>query len=339
MPEKDQKGPSVTWVFRKPLSGYFSIEGVFDAIQPEIEKKTRLSRWVAPFPGVGLMPRVKNLLAVRKLSSRIIHVTGDAHYLALCIPRKNLILTIHDCGFLYHPNPLARWLLRLFWLDIPVRRASAVTVISASTYQEVARATGAAHKLRIIPNPVNPAFHPSPLPAPESGVRVLQIGTKENKNLFRVADALAGLDLTLVILGKPTEAQVARLQSRGIRFEWQTGLETQAVADLYRSCHFLLFASTYEGFGLPVIEAQASGRPVITSAIEPMRTVAGPEGALFVDPLNPDEIRAAVCRLMSDNRLAGDLVSAGNKNVEKYKAEAIAGAYFDVYVETGMHAS
>lgn len=332
MLEQDHKGPSVTWVFRKPLSGYFSIEGVFEAIKPEVENSVNLSQWVAPLPGVGLWPRMKNLLAARKISSEIVHITGDAHYLAISIPRKKLVLTIHDCGFLYHPQPLVRRLLKLFWLTIPVARASAVTVISEATFLEVARATGAEKKLRLIPNPVNSEFVPSPLPGFENRARILQIGTKENKNVLRVAEALIGLDVTLVILGKPTEKQITFFEAKGIRYEWQTGLDTASVAALYRSCHLLLFASTYEGFGLPIIEAQASGRPVITSCIEPLQSVAG-EGALLIDPYHAGQIRSAVVRLLEDNLLRNELILKGKENVKRFLASNIANAYIRLYKE------
>jgi glycosyltransferase involved in cell wall biosynthesis len=81
---------------------------------------------------------------------------------------------------------------------------------------------------------------------------------------------------------------------------------------------------------MPIIEAQATGRPVITSNYGAMKEVAG-EGALLVDPNSVDEIREAVLKVISGERLRDNLVKRGLMNVERYKGNEIGRMYGKVY--------
>jgi glycosyltransferase involved in cell wall biosynthesis len=92
----------------------------------------------------------------------------------------------------------------------------------------------------------------------------------------------------------------------------------------------VVFASLYEGFGLPILEAQAMGRPVITSNFGAMREAAG-DGALLVDPHSVDEIRAAIMRIMNEPGLREELVCKGRENAEKFRADPIALKYAEIY--------
>ena len=91
-----------------------------------------------------------------------------------------------------------------------------------------------------------------------------------------------------------------------------------------------MFASLYEGFGLPILEGQAVGRPVITSNLYSMPEVAG-VGASFVDPYKIDEIATAVERIISDSDYRKNLIERGRDNVEKYSRHSVAVQYADIY--------
>jgi glycosyltransferase involved in cell wall biosynthesis len=92
----------------------------------------------------------------------------------------------------------------------------------------------------------------------------------------------------------------------------------------------LLFASTYEGFGLPIIEAQAVGRPVITSDLCSMPEAAG-GAACLVDPYDVAAIRQAVLRVMEDHEYRDDLIARGLVNVERFRASKVAAQYAQLY--------
>lgn len=158
------------------------------------------------------------------------------------------------------------------------------------------------------------------------------MGTTRNKNLKRVARACADLDreVRLWILGELSPKQEQFLDSLDLEWENFAGLPWHQVVDVYERCTAVLFASTYEGFGLPILEGQAVGRPVITSDRSPMREVAG-GGAMLVDPEDVESIREGIDRILEDRDLREQLVGKGFENVELYRPEAIASQYADLY--------
>jgi glycosyltransferase involved in cell wall biosynthesis len=100
----------------------------------------------------------------------------------------------------------------------------------------------------------------------------------------------------------------------------------------YRNADIVSFCSLAEGFGLPIIEAQALGVPVITSNISPMKEVAG-EGALLVDPNNPDCIAAGIAEIINNEALRMKIVGTGSENVRRFSPEHVAGQYWKLYME------
>jgi glycosyltransferase involved in cell wall biosynthesis len=92
----------------------------------------------------------------------------------------------------------------------------------------------------------------------------------------------------------------------------------------------VVFASLYEGFGLPILEAQAMGRPVIASNCGAMREAAG-EGALLVDPYSVEAIREAVLRVKNEPGLREELIAKGLRNAAKFSADAVALKYAQIY--------
>ena len=102
------------------------------------------------------------------------------------------------------------------------------------------------------------------------------------------------------------------------------------LVEAYRRCNMVVFASLYEGFGLPILEAQAIGRPVITSNFGAMKEAAG-EGALLVDPYSVESIREAILRVKNEPELREELIAKGLRNVERFRAETVAMKYAEIY--------
>jgi glycosyltransferase involved in cell wall biosynthesis len=161
---------------------------------------------------------------------------------------------------------------------------------------------------------------------------LLQIGTRSNKNLERVVRALQGLPCRLVVVGRLSAEQRNLLASCEVDHEERFGLTLEQMAACYRDCDIVVFVSTIEGFGLPIAEAQASGRPVVIGDRPPLPEVAGP-GALAVDPFDVDAIRAGILRVIGDDALRTRLVGEGAHNVRRFDATAVAAAYAAVYAE------
>lgn len=333
-PEAGRATPplAVSWFFRCP-GAFHSIEELFATVAGALPADVAVTRRVAPCAGAAPLALWRNLRWARGLQGQVNHITGDVHYLAAALDPRRTVLTIHDLRLLDHPSPWKRALLRLLWVSLPVRRVRCVTVISEATRRELLKVVSIPERrLRVIPDCLAPEFTFTPQAFNATRPTILQVGTTDNKNLLRLAVALRGLGCRLQILGKPTREQEDALKSNGIDFTWATGLSRAAVVELYRHCDLLCFVSTCEGFGLPVIEAQAVGRPVITSNVSSLPEVAG-DAALLVDPYDVEAIRAAVRRVIAEPLLRADLIAKGQVNVARFKTERIAALYATLYAE------
>jgi glycosyltransferase involved in cell wall biosynthesis len=106
----------------------------------------------------------------------------------------------------------------------------------------------------------------------------------------------------------------------------------------YVDSDLLLFPSTYEGFGMPILEAQATGRAVVTSDVASMPYVAG-DAACLVNPFSVDSIREGVLKVITEASYRDDLVAKGLENVYRFRPEVIVNSYFDLYreIESGVN--
>jgi glycosyltransferase involved in cell wall biosynthesis len=326
----DLKEKKVCFLLRKP-GRFFSIERIFQQLAPEVGPYMQVTHWTAPHATFTPAKIWANILSVRKSSADIYHVTGDIHYIVLGLPRRRTLLTIHDCVFLYSATGLKRRLLKWILLDMPVRRSRLITTISEATKADILKYTGCSpEKLVVIPDPVSDTIRYSAAPFREEEPVLLFVGTTPNKNLLRVAKALRGINCRLDIVGRLSEEQQAALTEDQIRYTQQAGLTDEEMAAKYTGADIVLFPSTFEGFGLPIVEGQKTGRPVITSDLSPMRDTAG-TGACLVDPYDPASIREGVLRIIGDQDYRGTLVKEGLKNVSRFSAGTIAHAYIECY--------
>lgn len=318
-------------IFRKKNPAFFSIEKVFETVLPFLQGKADTTTYHLPHHTSGLGAVWKNMQAARNLKADIYHVTGDAHYVVLALPRNRTVLTIHDAVFMYNTTGLKRMFFHWLYLKLPVTRAAAVTTISEKSKQEIIRFTGCREdKVKVIPNPVGSHFYYREKPFNKANPVFLFIGTTANKNLPRCIHALEGIACTLEIIGSIPPEDEALLQQKKIRYRSSRNLLDQELASKYSECDAVLFPSTYEGFGLPVIEAQLSGRPVITSNISPMKDICG-TGAMLVDPYDAASIRAGVLKVIEDDVYRDKLVQQGRQNVQRFETEAIGQQYFSIY--------
>lgn len=310
----------------------FSIEKVFAEIA------SRLEGFAASFTklpyGNSFSEIVRNLLFFRPPDADIYHVTGQVHYIALRLPPERTVLTVHDIGFLHLRSGIRRFLLKKLFLDLPLRRLRYVTVVSEATRAEIVSfLPGAAGKLRIIENPLLEGFEGEA--AREFNARsprILQVGITANKNIPRLLEALEGIECLLRIVGTPDDGLKRVLASTRVRHEVVSGLSTEQMRAEYEAADIVAFCSTYEGFGLPILEAQAMRRPLLTSDISPLREVAG-EGALLVDPLDVGAIRTAVLRIRDEAALRERLTGLGAQNVARFDPDRIAREYEGLYAE------
>jgi glycosyltransferase involved in cell wall biosynthesis len=321
----------VSYFFRKPRANAFSIEMLFENIQQKINSKNSFSTKKAEVPSIHNI--VANIVAAGKKQSVVNHITGDIHYVALGMKKRNTVLTIHDCVFLtkYSKWNVKYWLLKFLWYQLPMMHARTITVISEKTKRELVKLTGAnENKIKVIPNFFDPRFQFSPKIFNKENPRILQIGTKDNKNLINLAQALKGLRCELHIVGNLNAATIEVLEANRIQYKNFANLSFDELKQQYLQCDMVTFVSTYEGFGLPILEACAVGRPLITSRISPMDEIAD-DAACKVNPWNVLDIRRGISKVIEDADYRDQLINNGWKMRYRYSIENITAQYADIY--------
>ena len=321
----------VVQVMRKPNGIVFSIEQLFEELRKELPTDIAVETYTNPYSSRGIVRRLAAMLRVVWHQGDVNHITGDVHFLSIFLRRNKTILTVHDCVTLERLSGWEYNLVRFFWYWLPAKRSKIVTVISDSTKQQLLRHLGRGDwNIKVIPDFVSPDFEYSKKKFNSVCPVILQVGTTANKNIERVATALSGIKCKLVIIGRLLPDQVVALRESKIDYENAYGVARNVLIEYYRSCDIVMFASLYEGFGLPILEAQAVGRTVITSNLFSMPEVAG-EGGCYVDPYNVGAIRTAVDKIIADETYRKELVMSGLINVEKYQITSIAYQYAELY--------
>lgn len=333
MKESSIKKMLITHYHRKTITGAHSVERIFSDVRAYLPSEFQVKVCVSPYQSSGVLKRIYNIVQAWFHQGDVNHVTGDVHFLTYLLKRRKTVLTILDCVMMERLYGFRRWLFWLFWLWLPEKRCSVITVISEATRQQVLRYLHCdPNKVKVIYCNVSDEFKPSPKTFKDSYPRLLQIGTSSNKNIERLIAALDGLGCRLVIVGYLSDAHKQALVRHRIDCENLVDLSREALVEQYILCDILMFVSTYEGFGLPIVEAHAVGRPVLTSNIWSMPEVAR-NAACLVDPFNVDEIRAGVLRVIGDANYREQLVANGFENVKRFEIKNIAKQYADLYYD------
>lgn len=321
----------VTYFQRKRRVSTFSIESLFEDIRERLSDRIESIVCVAPFFSNGVFRRLAIMVHTKLYEGDINHVTGDNNYAGLLLKKSRTVLTIHDCADYESRTGIGSWFLRKIWVSWPVSRCAVVTTISEASRQAILRISACSpDKVVIIPNAVSKVFCYQAKPDISGRPRILQVGTSINKNLERVVEAIKSLQCTLVVVGQLSHEQHRVLEDSNVDYENHVGISTSELKCEYEKCDLLVFASLYEGFGMPIIEAQIVGRPVVTSKISSMPEVAG-AGACLVDPTSSSSIRIGIDRVLSDRKYRNMLVEEGHLNAERFDPSDIAARYFSVY--------
>jgi glycosyltransferase involved in cell wall biosynthesis len=323
----------VTYYHRKPLPGCHSIEKLFSIVRAALPPSICYSISTAAFSSKGFFRRLYICLEAAWRQGDVNHVTGDIHFVTEFLNRKKTILTIHDCVMLERLRGIRKAVLFYFWYWLPEKRSALITVVSESTKKEVLRYLRCdPAKIRVVHNCISPEFCPCPREFNDACPTILQIGTSENKNLTRVAESLEGIRCHLRIIGMLSTEQKRVLERHKIDYTNAADIPDEELLRNYEECDLVVFASTYEGFGLPIIEGNAVGRSVVTSNVYSMPEVAG-EAACIVDPYDVESIRAGILRIIQDPEYRLELVRKGFNNVDRFRPQAVTAEYVKLYRE------
>jgi glycosyltransferase involved in cell wall biosynthesis len=270
-----------------------------------------------------------------------------AHVLPLWSPRRTVVTT-HDLGYLRYPeaHPLSRRLYLRSSTRWNAWRATRILADSEATRRDIVTYCRVpAGKIDVAYLGVSPRFAPvedrARLRSTATrygidGPYLLYVGTiQPRKNLLRLIDAWAAYvasvpstPVTLVIAGKRgwlTEQIELRAAERGIvkRVRFTGYVAADDLPALLSGAVAFLLPSLYEGFGLPVLEAQACGTPVLTSTTSSLPEVAG-DAAVLVDPADTAAIREGIARLLEDVELREQLRARGLARVAGWTWERTA---------------
>ncbi len=321
----------ITYFFRKASPQFHSIEELFFNIQKHLPSGFEYKNYFAKQHSKGFFNRLFIAINVVNQQNEINHITGDIHFACFFMNKKKTILTIHDLGSILRGNKIKRKILKLFWYSIPAKRVSYITVISEFTKKQLLENINIkSEKIVVIPNCISSELKYIPKSFNTKKPTILHIGTKNNKNLERTIEAIKEIDCIFNIVGKLSVTQLELLNINQITFHNLYNLDYSKIIELYNQADILLFVSTYEGFGVPIIEANATGTCVITSNISPMQEIAN-NAAIIVDPYIVNEIKNAINKIINSEQIRKTLIENGLINAKKYSAKNIAKTYSNLY--------
>ncbi len=322
----------INYYYRHPKVG-FSIGKVYNTIAEEIRKSKSVKEVYMPSQYTKPWDVIRNGRLVKSCSKGIDvnHITGSEHYLLLFLPSKRRIVTVHDLGFYTNHKRSIRTLWKKMLFINTLKLASKIICISEFTKNEIQKIVKLeSDNFVVIPNPVSPLFQYKAKVFNKDKPVILHIGTGKNKNLHNTIKAIRNINCSLRIIGKITDETKELLAENNIDYSNAYNLSDLEIVQEYIKCDIVNFPSYYEGFGMPIIEGQATGRVVVTSYISPMKEVAG-DGAFFVNPGDIDSMAKTYRKIIEDNASRNKIIHNGLVNVEKYSVKEIADKYLKFY--------
>jgi glycosyltransferase involved in cell wall biosynthesis len=280
---------------------------------------------------------------------------GLSQELPVSLPRNvKKVVTVHDLIFLRYPklyNPIDAKIY-LAKVKRACDNADRIVAISEQTAIDIQDRLGiSGERIRVVYQGCNPAFYNRASNSEIQQVRdkyglpthyALSVGTiEERKNILLLVRAMSRIPeskrIPVVVVGRQTSyfkvvsEEVARL---GLT-NWFIFLPNASFADfpaLYQSAHMFVYPSLFEGFGIPLIEAIASGIPVITSKGSCFLEAAGP-GSVYVDPLDPADLATQLQRVSEGTDLRNSMVTQSHEFIKRFDSHQIATATMNVYRE------
>lgn len=262
-----------------------------------------------------------------------------AHTVPLIHPKKTVV-TIHGLEYEFCKEAYSFWerVYMHYSIRFSCRVASTVICVSENTKRDVMSFYGVLEeKIRV----VSEGYERQPTINNQQSVEksekqyLLFIGRlEERKNVARMIKAFEILKERyqipheLILVGKPGYGY-ARIKQHRASSKYQSAIIEKGYVteeekwELLKSADIFLFPTLYEGFGIPVLEAQSVGVPVVTSNTSSLPEVAG-DGAVFVDPASVESIAEGVQKLLSDEGVRNGIISKGRENIKRFSWEGCA---------------
>lgn len=312
---------------RKKLAGENSMEELAYNLVKHIPD---MELCVLPHYSTTIKGMIKNSIYACKHQGDVNHIFSIREsYLSLFIGGRKIV-TCHDVGTLKSLSFCGQIAARLLWLYLPSFFWNVCTCISQQTSDELSAIIPWRKKnIRIVPNPVNPMFVYTPKLFGNPPV-ILHVGTARRKNLLNVIKALKGLNCKLVIVGILFPEQQEALNCVSYPYEVYSDLSTESLVEQYVKADIISFPSSYEGFGMPAIEANTVGRVLVAGDIPVLHEVAQ-DAACFVNPSDVSMLHKSFERIINDEEYRNELCKKGYLNSKRFSIEKLSRQYMLLY--------
>ncbi|MDP9122667.1 MAG: glycosyltransferase family 4 protein [Acidobacteriota bacterium] len=292
-----------------------------------------------------------------RLWRRHLDLYHSTHYVLPAVVPSRVVVTIHDIIHLLYPEFLPNRLAFLYaqrMIRRSLNRGDRIIAVSQNSRSDLMRYFAVdGHKIKVVYNGVEDLFRQK-LPDAEIERRLQEVGVrrpyllfvgnpKPHKNLDTVVQAyarargIAPFDAPLVCVGSRAGSEFKVRQRAlhlgiGDKVQLLGQVAQEALPAIYQGATLFLYPTLYEGFGLPVVEAMASGVAVITSNTSALKEIA--QGyAHLVDPLDIDRMARAIAECMGDPGHRQSLSQLGLRRAQDFRWERAAQATLDIYQE------
>lgn len=308
----------------------FSVGKVFKPIEFEMCKYANVDSLELPIANYSFKGLWTNISYLRKHLKRASYdavlITGTENYLLPFISSSKKVVVVHDVqSFFNNLSGMRRKLKELMFIKV-LGKADKIVSISEQTQNEL---IAYGFRSAIIYDPVSPTFTYVNKVFNKVCPIVLHIGTNSNKNLHNTILALKGLKCFLRIVGKLSTEDLKSLHDNDIEYSCCSNISDEELLEEYRCCDIVNFPSLYEGFGMPIIEGQATGRVVVTSNISPMKEVAGGASVL----VNPHDVLSIRKGYLEAIKNSDQYIEKGLENVKRFTVSSISSQYFNLIKE------
>lgn len=318
-------------ILRNKTQGQNSIE----EIAQRINKCLQVEIISLPYKSSSIIGILKNIIFIRKIKTKVYHIISPTEAYILPFIKGIKIATFHDLGTMIASRNFIYKIAKIIFYILPAAFFSDfITFVSNETLKEFLKLTKfkKKDKFRVIHNFVAQDFFTQQNQRNKANKKftILHIGTASRKNLEKVIKACRNLDIQLNIVGILSEKQRNLLTKYNIDYKNEYDISTKQIIENYINCDIVTFPSSYEGFGLPVIEANALGKPVIAGDIPVLHEIAD-NSAIYVNPAISNEIRDAILKLKNNSTFYNRMSYLGLKNSKRFTSEVLVNEYKKLY--------
>lgn len=302
----------------------------YDGAEENISRKT------FSLPGNKIAHRPKSLMKLKRYVNPRIKLSEPfifhSSYYRTCPSRQAInVTTVHDFTYEYYVSNPIKKRVHCWQKYQAILHSDAIVCISENTKKDLLRFVPKADesKIKVIYNGVDHTFH---LESDHSmGDFVLFVGKRDPyKNFDKIVEPVAKCGLKLMIAGHPlSEDETARLDNSGCNYSYLGFVSDEELNSLYNHAVCLLYPSEYEGFGLPVLEAQKAGCPVVAYNRSSIPEVIG-DTPLLLNSLGEQAIVDGI-KLAQDQDTRSRIIEDGLKNSARFSWDKMANEYFELY--------